>query len=93
MRNNPPEPVYWWLTFSKRAKIGNVRSVQWVAIICAESLETAIELAEYLGINPGAGAVVRGFRIPPEHVPNVKYHHLLLSRDQVMRMGLDEEEQ
>jgi hypothetical protein len=93
MRNHRPEPVFWWLSFSKRVRIGNVSSVKWVAIICAESLDAAIELAEYLGIHPGAGATVRGFQIPPEHVPDVKYHHLLLSRKQAMEMKPNEEEQ
>jgi hypothetical protein len=89
MRNNPPEPepVYWWLSFFYKVKVGNVAHLRGVAIICATSLEAAIIRAKQLEIYPeGRPVTVKGFQIPPEHVPDEKYHNFLLSKLQVVHM-------
>jgi hypothetical protein len=93
MRNNPPapEPIFWWLTFFNRNKDGNVSSVRGVIIVSAESLEAALARARQLDIHPeGKPTVVKGFQIPPEHVPAQKYHNTLLTRLQVLHMEPEE---
>jgi hypothetical protein len=92
MRNNLPVPVFWWLSFFYAVKLGNLTSLRGVAIVCAESLPAAIDRAQQLEIYPeGRRVTVKGFQIPPEHVPDAKYHNALLSKLQVMHMEPQEE--
>jgi hypothetical protein len=90
--NDPqePAPIYWWLSFRKPVARGhNVYENLGVIIVCSATFYDAVNLASSQGTHPGGE--VRGFCIPPEHVPPEAFHNRLLTKADLNAMEPDDE--